>query len=297
MQTLSTDGWQKLVSLSQAEVTTLLSAYRISLTPMSPLKAAEAVGGADVMAGLRRRGLVELPGMKPGPEALAVKGALEVLAKPSLELMVVKVRPSQAAPEALTFVVGAEQACLFLSAPEGIHVGAAIPKAQLFSILSRDLKGPKDAPFEPWRVLPIHYHLLLALRHAGLLENKKGFSQAALNRLLVQLNLSPSDAAAIIASAVQARLLRRDGANYLVSEAAAEVMEKLGSGELTELVVRGAPAKEGALPRSILFAGSAGHRIRCDRPEGPDDSSVLSFAPVTQETLGATVGEWLGLSK
>lgn len=299
---LSTDTWQKLIPLGLAEVKVLLSTYKLQVAAHSPLTAAAAItdpaelGAAKVT--LQQRGLLEAAGVKPGPDLLAVRGALEVLTKPSRELMVAKLKPTQSEPQALTFGVGPQQSCLFFATPDALHVGAAIPNTQLFSILSRDLKGAKDDDFKPWDVLPMHYHLLLALRHAGLINPKKAFSRTALSRLVAQLKLAPKEGAGLIVSAVKAGVLLRAGAGFVVSPTAAALMGKLGSGEMTELVVRELTSGPADLPRSILFAGAAGHRIRCDRPsaKGPKSVPVLTFVPVTQESLGSSVGKWLGLS-
>ncbi len=303
-KTLTTDAWQQLVSLGVAEVKALLTAYKLQVTAVSPLSAAAAAAFAGAGAldaaktQLQKRGLLEATGVKPGAELLAVKGALEVLARPSLELMVVKLKPTASQPQSLTFAIGAQQSCLFFLSAEGLEVGAAIPNTQLFSILSRDLKGAKDDDFKPWEVLPMHYQLLLAVRHVGLL-NKKSFPKDALVALVSALELDAKESAALITSAVKAGVLVREGAGFSVARAAAALMEKLSSGEMTELVVRELTARPGALPKSILFAGAAGQRIRCDRPAANAASKsipVLTFVPVTPESLGASVGKWLGLS-
>ena len=290
----------RLIELSLPELKVLLTTYKVKPGAGSRLEAAMKIDDASLppaKASLQKRGLVESAAMKPSPDLVSIKGALEVLAKPTRELTMVRIRATQPTPSTLSFVVSAQQSCLFFDAGDRIKLGPATLNAQLFSLFSRDLKGGSDDDFKPLVMLPLHYQLLLALQRSGLSKSRKGFSKAALDAVLTEIKLEARAGAAIVASAVQAQVLTAEADGFTLTASSRALLERMKSGEITEVVARetvGARA-----PESILYAGAPGYRVACDRlPASRKEKrpALLTFLPVTANSLNASLGKWLGVT-
>ena len=293
---INLDSWQTVMPLDRAEVEACVKALQLKPSATSPLRSTVQHTAAELEQArerLLKRGLLAGPGISVGPQGLALKASLEVLAQPRLELMVVKSKAQRPKPAAFPFVISKQHACLFWVSPDAksVKVGPTLLNSQLFSILAHDLQGEED--FKPLGVLPAHYAVLRALIHAGLADQKKGFSPAALDGLLAKLKLKPADAATLTKSLLDEKILNRVDDLISVNREVKSVLRRLGGGDQTELVARAS----GAPMQSVLFIGGPGRRVRLDRipdRKRPGTVAMISFQPSTQASLKATVGRLLG---